>query len=67
MSTSLRQDILNAVAESKCNTCRLSHACDDYDEHHCKENNYRRYEPITPINIKRAIKKCKREDKAYLY
>jgi hypothetical protein len=32
--------------KNKCDTCALSHACDDYDEHHCKENNYYRYEPI---------------------
>ena len=24
----------------------MSLACNDYDEHHCKENNYYRYEPI---------------------
>ena len=52
MSTSLKDDILKAVAESKCNTCALSHACNNYDKHHCKENDYRRYEPREERRIK---------------
>ena len=50
MSLNLKQDILNAVAESKCNTCALKYACDDYDEHHCKENGFNRYEPMAQNN-----------------
>lgn len=29
--------------DNKCDTCALNYACDDYDEYHCKENNYCRY------------------------
>lgn len=57
MSTSLKEDILNAVAESKCNTCALSHACNNYDEHHCKENGFRRYETINKITPEEKLDK----------
>lgn len=41
-------DKYNSMAKSKnkCDTCALNYACDDYDKHHCKENNYCRYEEI---------------------
>ena len=71
MSTSLKEDILKAVAESKFNTCALSHACNDYDEHHCKENGFSRYEP-TPSQkkglnsiIKRLKRRLKRAEQRY--
>ena len=60
MSTSLKEDILKAVAESKCNTCVLSHACDDYDKHHCEENGFSRYEPMVNNKLNPIIKKLKR-------
>ena len=62
MSTSLKQDILNAVAESKCNTCALLQACNSYDEHHCKENGFSRYEPTLKQKkeLNSIIKKLKR-------
>lgn len=70
MSTSLKEDVLKAVAESKCNRCALSYACNDYDEHHCKENGFNRYEPIfskeTNSIVKRLRHRLKRAEAKYL-
>lgn len=60
MSTNLKEDVLKAVAEGKCNTCALSHACNNYDEHHCKENGFSRYEPIEIIRTSSLVNKLKR-------
>ena len=56
--------------DNKCNTCALAGACNDYDEYHCKENGYRRYEPIFSKELNSVIKRLrhrlKRAEEKYL-